>query len=111
MKVRDIQRVVADYYEISVEDLISRRQSAYLAKPRQIAYWLCRELTNASFPAIASQFGGRDHTTVMYGCRKIDARMATDREFAAEVGFLMAAAQATGGQGLNIYTMTASVVI
>jgi chromosomal replication initiator protein len=67
----NIQRTVAEYYKIKVADLMSRRRSRSVARPRQVAMALSKELTNHSLPEIGDSFGGRDHTTVLHGCRKI----------------------------------------
>ena len=67
----NIQRTVAEYYKIKVADLMSRRRSRSVARPRQVAMALAKELTNHSLPEIGDCFGGRDHTTVLHGCRKI----------------------------------------
>ncbi len=67
----NIQRTVAEYYKIKVADLMSRRRSRSVARPRQVAMALAKELTNHSLPEIGDSFGGRDHTTVLHACRKI----------------------------------------
>jgi len=67
----NIQRMVAEYYKIKVADLMSRRRSRSVARPRQVAMALAKELTNHSLPEIGDSFGGRDHTTVLHACRKI----------------------------------------
>ncbi|TXS93733.1 chromosomal replication initiator protein DnaA [Parahaliea maris] len=67
----NIQRTVAEYYKIKVADLMSRRRSRSVARPRQVAMTLAKELTNHSLPEIGDSFGGRDHTTVLHACRKI----------------------------------------
>lgn len=67
----NIQRTVAEYYKIKVADLMSRRRSRSVARPRQMAMALAKELTNHSLPEIGDAFGGRDHTTVLHACRKI----------------------------------------
>ena len=67
----NIQRTVAEYYKIKVADLNSRRRSRSVARPRQVAMALAKELTNHSLPEIGDSFGGRDHTTVLHACRKI----------------------------------------
>ena len=67
----NIQRTVAEYYKIKVADLMSPRRSRSVARPRQVAMALSKELTNHSLPEIGDSFGGRDHTTVLHGCRKI----------------------------------------
>ena len=67
----NIQRTVADYYKIKVSDLMSRRRNRSVARPRQMAMALSKELTSHSLPEIGDSFGGRDHTTVLHACRKI----------------------------------------
>jgi chromosomal replication initiator protein len=67
----NIQRTVAEYYKIKVSDLNSRRRNRSVARPRQVAMALAKELTNYSLPEIGDSFGGRDHTTVLHACRKI----------------------------------------
>ena len=69
--VGHIQRTVADYYRIKHSDMLSKRRSRAIARPRQLAMSLAKEFTNHSLPEIGEQFGGRDHTTVLYACRKI----------------------------------------
>lgn len=69
--VDNIQRTVAEYYKVKVSDLLSKRRSRSVARPRQMAMALAKELTNHSLPEIAEVFGGRDHTTVLHACRKI----------------------------------------
>ena len=71
VSIDNIQRVVADYYKIKINDLLSKRRSRSVARPRQMAMSLSKELTNHSLPEIGSAFGGRDHTTVLHACRKI----------------------------------------
>ncbi|GAB1255499.1 chromosomal replication initiator protein DnaA [Aurantivibrio plasticivorans] len=71
VSVDNIQRVVAEYYKIKVSDLLSKRRSRSVARPRQVAMALAKELTNHSLPEIGDAFGGRDHTTVLHACRKI----------------------------------------
>ena len=67
----NIQRTVAEYYKIKISDLMSKRRSRSVARPRQLAMALSKELTNHSLPEIGEGFGGRDHTTVLHACRKI----------------------------------------
>jgi len=69
--VENIQKTVAEYYKIRVADLLSKRRSRSIARPRQVAMALARELTNHSLPEIGDAFGGRDHTTVMHACDRI----------------------------------------
>ena len=71
VNIDNIQRVVAEYYKIKVSDLNSKRRSRSVARPRQVAMALAKELTNHSLPEIGDAFGGRDHTTVLHACRKI----------------------------------------
>ncbi len=69
--IENIQKTVAEYFKIRVADILSKRRSRSIARPRQIAMTLAKELTNRSLPEIGDAFGGRDHTTVLHGCRKI----------------------------------------
>ncbi len=69
--IDNIQKTVAEYYKIRVADLLSKRRSRSVARPRQMAMALCKELTSHSLPEIGDAFGGRDHTTVLHACRKI----------------------------------------
>ncbi|WP_392552229.1 chromosomal replication initiator protein DnaA [Orbus wheelerorum] len=69
--IENIQKTVAEYYKIKVSDLLSKRRSRSVARPRQVAMALAKELTNKSLPEIGDGFGGRDHTTVLHACRKI----------------------------------------
>ncbi|WP_440877390.1 chromosomal replication initiator protein DnaA [Thalassotalea sp. PLHSN55] len=71
--IDNIQRTVAEYYKIKVADLLSKRRNRSVARPRQIAMALSKELTNHSLPEIGEAFGGRDHTTVLHACRKVKA--------------------------------------
>jgi len=71
--IDNIQRTVAEYYKIKVSDLLSKRRNRSVARPRQIAMALSKELTNHSLPEIGDAFGGKDHTTVLHACRKIKA--------------------------------------
>jgi len=67
-----IQKTVADYYKIKVADMFSQKRTRAIARPRQVAMWLARDLTPHSLPEIGDAFGGRDHTTVMHACRTIN---------------------------------------
>jgi len=71
VSIDNIQRTVAEYYKIKVSDLLSKRRNRSVARPRQVAMALSKELTNHSLPEIGDAFGGRDHTTVLHACRKI----------------------------------------
>jgi chromosomal replication initiator protein len=70
--IDNIQKTVAEYYKIKVSDLLSRRRSRSVARPRQMAMAMAKELTNHSLPEIGDAFSGRDHTTVLHACRKIE---------------------------------------
>jgi chromosomal replication initiator protein len=69
--IENIQKTVADYYKVRVSDLLSKRRSRSVARPRQVAMALAKELTNHSLPEIGDAFGGRDHTTVLHACKRI----------------------------------------
>ena len=79
VSIENIQKTVADYFKIRVADLLSRRRSRSIARPRQFAMALAKELTNHSLPEIGDAFGGRDHTTVLHGCRRIDELRQGDK--------------------------------
>lgn len=76
--IDNIQKTVAEYYKIRIADLHSKRRSRSVARPRQIAMAMCKELTSHSLPEIGDAFGGRDHTTVLHACRKIAELRGTD---------------------------------
>jgi chromosomal replication initiator protein len=78
--IDNIQRVVADYYKLKMSDLLSKRRSRSVARPRQVAMSIAKELTNHSLPEIGESFGGRDHTTVLHACRKVKELESIDRE-------------------------------
>ena len=78
--IPNIQRVVAEYYNIRVSDLLSSRRSRSVTRPRQIAMSLAKTLTNHSLPEIGESFGGRDHTTVIHACEKVKELMHTNLE-------------------------------
>jgi len=80
VSVDNIQRTVAEYYKIKISDLLSKRRSRSVARPRQVAMALSKELTNHSLPEIGDAFGGRDHTTVLHACRKIAELRETDAD-------------------------------
>ncbi len=69
--IHRIQQIVSDYFQIKIEDLTGKKRTKNIAFPRQIAIYLCRNMTNESFPRIGSYFGGRDHSTIMHSCDKI----------------------------------------
>jgi chromosomal replication initiator protein len=79
VSIENIQKTVADYFKIRVGDLLSKKRSRSIARPRQIGMTLAKELTNHSLPEIGDAFGGRDHTTVLHGCRRIAALRESDK--------------------------------
>ncbi len=78
--VENIQKTVADFYKIKVADMYSKKRPASIARPRQIAMYLAKEMTKKSLPEIGELFGGRDHTTVLHAVRKIGAERSTNPE-------------------------------
>ena len=78
VSIDNIQRTVAEYYKIKVADLLSKRRTRSITRPRQVAMALSKELTNHSLPEIGDAFGGRDHTTVLHACKKIVELQETD---------------------------------
>jgi chromosomal replication initiator protein len=80
VSIDNIQKTVASYYKIKIADLLSKRRSRSVARPRQLAMALAKELTNHSLPEIGDAFGGRDHTTVLHACRKIKELREADRD-------------------------------
>lgn len=84
-----IQKTVADYYKLKVADMYSKKRSRIIARPRQIAMWLARELTQHSLPEIGEAFGGRDHTTVLHACRTINDLRTKDTQLGNDVHVLM----------------------
>ena len=80
VSISNIQRVVADYFNIKMSELLSKRRNRSITRPRQIAMALSKELTNHSLPEIGEAFGGRDHTTVIHACEKTRELMQTNLE-------------------------------
>jgi len=78
ISIENIQKTVADYFSIRVADLKSKRRNRQIARPRQMAMALAKELTSMSLPDIGDAFGGRDHTTVIHACKKVDELARTD---------------------------------
>ena len=70
--VQRIQKVVCDYYKINIEQMKGKKRNDEVNFPRQVAIYLCRELTTESFPKIGSYFGGRNHSTIISACKKIE---------------------------------------
>ena len=77
VSIENIQKITAEYYKIKSSDLLSKRRNRSVARPRQMAMALAKELTNHSLPEIGEAFGGRDHTTVLHACRKIKELLTT----------------------------------
>jgi chromosomal replication initiator protein len=76
--INNIQKTVAEYYKIRVSDLHAKSRSRQVARPRQVAMAIAKELTDHSLPEIGDAFGGRDHTTVLHACRKVAELNLTD---------------------------------
>lgn len=87
--IENIQKTAAEYYKVKVADLLSKRRSRSIARPRQMAMALAKELTNHSLPEIGDHFGGRDHTTVIHACRKVKELIQDDNDFAEDYKNLM----------------------
>ncbi|MES0370955.1 MAG: chromosomal replication initiator protein DnaA [Mariprofundaceae bacterium] len=85
VSVEDIQKGTANYYNIRIQDMLSKKRTRTIAFPRQVAMYACKELTTLSLPEIGEAFGGKDHTTVLYAHRKIDKMRSEDRNFDDEV--------------------------
>jgi len=80
ISVENIQKTVADFYKIKVADMYSKKRPASIARPRQIAMYVAKEMTQKSLPEIGDLFGGRDHTTVLHAVRKIAAERTVNAE-------------------------------
>lgn len=83
--IENIQKIVAEYYKIKLNDLLSKKRTRSLARPRQLAMALAKELTNHSLPEIGDAFGGRDHTTVLHACRKIRELEASSSDIREDI--------------------------
>jgi chromosomal replication initiator protein len=83
-----IQHIVADHFGLTMAEFLMHRRMLRIARPRQIAMYLCRELLKRSYPEIGRRFGGRDHTTVLSAMWKIEEMMAADPVFSATVAEL-----------------------
>jgi len=86
--IEEIQKRVAEHFNIRLSDMYSARRARAVARPRQVAMYLSKQLTSRSLPEIGRKFGGRDHTTVMHAVRRIDELKATDNGFAEDVDLL-----------------------
>ena len=89
VSIDNIQKTVADYYKIKVSEMYSKKRSRNIARPRQVAMALAKELTHLSLPDIGDAFGGRDHTTVLHACRKIAALKTTNHEITRDFDSLL----------------------
>jgi chromosomal replication initiator protein len=87
--IDNIQRTVAEYYKIKLSDLHSRRRSRSVARPRQVAMYLSKELTNHSLPEVGEAFGGKDHTTVLHACRKVKELNEADADIREDLKNLL----------------------
>ena len=94
VSVEEIQRKVSDYYNIRLSDIIGPKRLRSYARPRQVAMYLCKQLTSRSLPEIGRRFGGRDHTTVMHGVKRIEELKGTDGQIAEDVENLRRALEA-----------------
>jgi chromosomal replication initiator protein len=86
--IEDIQRKVAEHYSIRLSDMIGPKRVRTIARPRQVAMYLAKTLTTRSLPDIGRRFGGRDHTTIMHGVRKVEELKATDSQLAEDIDLL-----------------------
>lgn len=89
VSIENIQRTVADYYKIKVSEMYSKKRTRNVARPRQVAMALAKELTQMSLPDIGEAFGGRDHTTVLHACRKIAQLRSTSNEMTVDISSLL----------------------
>ena len=87
--VENIQKMVADYYKLKVADLYSKKRSRAIARPRQIAMWLCKEVTPHSYQLIGESFGGRDHTTVLHAVRTVEDLRSKDQQINHDIHVLL----------------------
>jgi len=87
--IDNIQKTVADYYKIKVADFFSKKRTRAIARPRQLAMWLCREVTSHSYPEIGDAFGGRDHTTVIHAVKTIDSLRLKENELNHDLHVLL----------------------
>lgn len=84
VSIENIQKTVADYYKMKVSEMYSKKRFRSIARPRQVAMALAKELTQQSLPEIGESFGGRDHTTVLHACRKVAELRESDQQFARD---------------------------
>jgi hypothetical protein len=84
----EIQKAVCKHYDVKLADMLSGRRTANIMLPRQIAYYLCKELTPHSLPQIGRRFGGRDHTSILHGVRKVARLLLSNEGLRAEIAAL-----------------------
>jgi len=85
LTVERIQRAVCEVFSVTPTDMVSKRRARVIARPRQVAMYLCKKLTKRSLPDIGRRFGGRDHTTVMHAVKRIDQLRSDDASFNAQI--------------------------
>ena len=90
VSIDEIQKRVSEHYNIKLSEMSSNRRSRVVARPRQVAMYLAKQLTNRSLPEIGRKFGGRDHTTVMHAIKKIEELSALDASLSSDVQMLRA---------------------
>lgn len=83
--VDEIQKLTADHFGLKQADLLSERRTRSVARPRQVAMWLCKQHTTRSYPDIGRRFGGRDHTTVLHAVKKVEELLTSDDQIARDV--------------------------
>jgi chromosomal replication initiator protein len=88
VSIEEIQRKVSDHYNIRLSDMIGPKRTRCYARPRQVAMYLCKQMTSRSLPEIGRRFGGRDHTTIMHGVKRIDELRIQDAQIAEDLELL-----------------------
>ena len=88
MTIEEIQKKVAEYFKIRLTDMSSARRARVVARPRQVAMYLAKQITQRSLPEIGRRFGNRDHTTVMHACSRVSELMGRDAALAVDVELL-----------------------
>jgi chromosomal replication initiator protein len=89
VSIDEIQKAICDFYKIIISDLLSAKRTQIIARPRQIAMTLSKELTQHSLPTIGNAFGGRDHTTVLHAQKTVNSLRKTDEKFDREYNLLI----------------------
>ena len=85
VSVDDIQKTIANYYKVRLQDMKSSKRTRTVAFPRQVAMYVCKDLTTLSLPEIGAEFGGKDHTTILYAVRKIEKLRKESVDFDEEI--------------------------